>query len=63
MAAPEVEDELEGITTVLLGSGSSAWRSFTSSWSFWTQERGERTTVVTVAANGGDGTLGVCVRE
>ena len=52
--APEVEDELEGVTMVLLGSGSSAWRSFTSSWSFLTRERGERTTVVTVAANGGD---------
>ena len=49
-----MEDELEGVTTVLLGSGSSAWRSFTSSWSFWTRERGERTTVVTVAASGGD---------
>ena len=58
-----MEDELEGVTTVLLGSGSSAWRSCASSRSFWTRGRGEKTTVVTVAANGGDGPIRVSERE
>ena len=58
-----MEDELEGVTTVLLGSGSSAWRSCASSRSFWTWGRGEKTTVLTVAANGGDEPVQGCYRE
>ena len=56
-------DELGGVVTGRPAMHGSAGRSRATRRSLWAWLKSEGAALGTVAANGGDGTLGVCVRE